>query len=289
MLDELDALFAVADFGTMTRAANHLRITQSAVSKRISSLTERVGSALVEPDGRRVRLTPTGDALVNRCRSTVSELRAAVAEPSAGGGGRIAVGVSESILASWGPRVLAAVGREVPDVSVEFAAHRSMMAIERVRAGEYHLALCAGAIRAVSDLSRRELVHEPIVLVGRSQPPRPSKRKSLDVITIEPGSASWQSMKPQLRRLRRAGYEFQVVRTVQAFAAVVQLSRAGFGLGLAPLGIARALGAKSARIPRPGLTRTISVFARPRTLAQPAVARWVDSLAVATAAGEIGQ
>ena len=38
MIANLEALAALADLGTMTRAAARLRITQSAVSKRIAAL-----------------------------------------------------------------------------------------------------------------------------------------------------------------------------------------------------------------------------------------------------------
>ena len=277
MLDELDALFALADYGTMTRAANRLRVTQSAISKRVAALSERVGTSLIEPDGRRVRLTPAGLALSVRTRPLVSELREAVAAPAAESGERISLGVSESILASWGPRILARVSAKVTDVDLEFAAYRSLVAIERVRAGEYHLALCAGASHGTGDLSERPLADEPMVLVG-AEVPRLRRGRTLDVITIEQGSASWRSMAPQLHKLRRDGYELRVARTVQGFAAVVQLARAGFGVGLAPLGIASALGAKRARLPGPGMSRPISVFARGRTLARAGVGRWLEAL-----------
>ena len=58
MLDQLDALRALHETGTTRRAATRLRVTQSAVSKRIAALEERVGAPLLERHGRNVRLTP---------------------------------------------------------------------------------------------------------------------------------------------------------------------------------------------------------------------------------------
>ena len=57
MLDEIDALVALQMFGTVSEAATRLRLTQSAVSKRLQSLQSRLRLTLVEPDGRRLRLT----------------------------------------------------------------------------------------------------------------------------------------------------------------------------------------------------------------------------------------
>lgn len=287
MLDALDALAALADAGTMTRAATRLRVSQSAVSKRIAQLTETVGVPLLEPEGRRVRLTAAGRTLLERARPLVAELRAAIADPAAGTGGRIAVGVSESVLASWGPRLLARVARELPEVEIELAAHRTPVAIERVRAGEYHLALCAGAAAGIGDLSQVELGHEPLLVVFCGGRTAPSLSGALPVITIEPGSASWRAMRPQIRRLRRAGLDVRVERTVQSFTSVVQLARAGFGHGLAPAGVVRALGVRrAAALPGPGVSRPISLLARAATLGRPAVAAWVEAVA-ARAASEL--
>lgn len=281
MLDELEALATLADAGTMTRAATRLRVTQSAISKRIAALTDRVGVPLIERDGRRVRLNAAGRQLLARTRPLVAELRAAVADPAAETGGRIAVGVSESILASWGPALLARVARELPDVDVVLSAHRSLVAIERVRAGEYHLALCAGALAGVGDLSQIALAREPLVLIPCGERRLRQVRGRHRVITIEPGSASWQAMRPQLRHLRQSGIDIEIDRTVQSFTSVVQMARAGFAAGLAPAGVARALGAAARRLPPPGLDRPIALFARSVTLGRTAVAAWVEALRAA--------
>src|SRR5262245_62478904 len=76
MLEGLEALSALARFGTVSEAATRLRLTQSAVSKRLQSLQRAVGFPLIEPDGRRVRLTARGLDFVERARPLVAELRA---------------------------------------------------------------------------------------------------------------------------------------------------------------------------------------------------------------------
>ena len=47
MLDKLEALQALAEAGTMGRAAASLRVTQSAVSKRIGALSSELGCELI--------------------------------------------------------------------------------------------------------------------------------------------------------------------------------------------------------------------------------------------------
>ena len=62
MLEGLEALFALERTGTISEAAAQLRLTQSAVSKRIQSLQNEVKFLVIEPDGRRVKLTARGIA-----------------------------------------------------------------------------------------------------------------------------------------------------------------------------------------------------------------------------------
>jgi DNA-binding transcriptional LysR family regulator len=53
----LRSLIAVADAGGFHRAAATLQLSQSAVSQHIRRLERVLGRPLVEPDGRRTRLT----------------------------------------------------------------------------------------------------------------------------------------------------------------------------------------------------------------------------------------
>ena len=57
-LGRLQALCEVASRGTIAAAADALHLTPSAVSQQLAALEREVGEALVEPDGRSVRLTP---------------------------------------------------------------------------------------------------------------------------------------------------------------------------------------------------------------------------------------
>ena len=72
MLDQLEALRALKEEGTTARAAVRLRLTQSAISKRIDALEAEVGAPLIEAHGRGCRLTPAGEALVGIPRTTAT-------------------------------------------------------------------------------------------------------------------------------------------------------------------------------------------------------------------------
>ena len=68
----LRSLIAVADAGGFHRAAAELQLSQSAVSQHIRRLEKALGKPLVEPDGRRARLTQAGEALLAEARQIVA-------------------------------------------------------------------------------------------------------------------------------------------------------------------------------------------------------------------------
>ena len=54
MFVSFEALVALEEHGTMSRAAARLGVTQPAISKRIQALEHELGRDLIEPSGRNV-------------------------------------------------------------------------------------------------------------------------------------------------------------------------------------------------------------------------------------------
>ncbi|WP_280474583.1 LysR family transcriptional regulator, partial [Nocardia asiatica] len=79
-LERLRVLRELADRGTVAAVAAALSMTPSAVSQQLKVLAREAGVALLEPDGRRVRLTDAGRALVVRADEVLAAMDRAVAE-----------------------------------------------------------------------------------------------------------------------------------------------------------------------------------------------------------------
>ena len=62
---------------SMREVADELGTTTSTVSQAIAALAREVGTALVEPDGRRVRLTPAGQRLAEHAITILAAVDAA--------------------------------------------------------------------------------------------------------------------------------------------------------------------------------------------------------------------
>ena len=288
MIDELETLRLLAREGTMTGAATRLRITQSAVSKRIRALERETGKRLVAPQGRKVRLTPAGMRLLERTEPLLAELRSAFREEVVGSDLRIRLAVSESVLGSWGAWALKKVKEQLPKLELELNSHRSLTVLDRVRSGDCMLGICAGIADDAPDLEAMVLCEEPFVIVPSGlDVSRIPKRGVLKVMTIEAGSATWGYLGRRLKRAQTgAKLKLEIESTLQSFACLVELARAGHGHALVPIGTARSMGipARSLmQLPAPGLTRPVSLVGRPTLLSQPQIRAFVDALRLAVA------
>src|SRR3954466_3855037 len=73
-LKRLRTFVAVADLGTVSRAALRLRTSQSALSRHISDLEHECGFKLFDRIGRRLFLTTRGEQLLGDCRVVLGQM-----------------------------------------------------------------------------------------------------------------------------------------------------------------------------------------------------------------------
>ena len=270
MLENLETLVTLSKTGTMMETSTVLKVSQSAVSKRIAALERYYDRALIERLGRRVVLTHHGTRLVERVGPIISDLRGVFLEDNALRKGKIIMGVSEAILASWGPQLFAEVSERLPEVEFEFHAQRSPVVLDRLRSGEYMVGICTGSPDAETDLQSEVIRFEPMVIL-------PSARAQLDyqvgdpldVITIESRSGAWRSIEDDMHRLK---LRRQV--SLESFFTVAQMALAGFGHGLVPQGVAKTLGVQNnemIRLDDAGLVRPVRFVARKSMFSRPLV------------------
>lgn len=277
MIENLETLVTLSKTGTMIEASTVLKVSQSAVSKRIATLERYYDRKLIERHGRRVVLTHHGTRLVEKVTPLISELRSVFLEDNALPKGKIIMGVSEAILASWGPRLFAAVGARMPEVELEFHAQRSPVVLDRIRSGEYMLGVCTGSPDADTDLQSEVLVLEPLVIIPSAlEPFKYRVGDELDVITIESRSGAWRSIEDDMRRLK-----LKRMTSLESFFSVAQMALAGFGHGLVPSGVARTLGVDEHQViplGAEGLNRPVRFVARKSMFSRPLIQNFYRSV-----------
>jgi DNA-binding transcriptional LysR family regulator len=270
MIENLETLVTLSKTGTMMETSTVLKISQSAVSKRIAALERYYERPLVERHGRRVVLTHYGTRLVEKVTPLISELRSVFLEDKTLQRGKVIIGVSEAILASWGPRLFASVQQQMPEVEFTFHAQRSPVVLDRIRSGEYMVGICTGSADSETDLQSEVLRLEPMVIVPSSLLPLDYRvGDELDVITIESRSGAWRSIEDDMRRLK-----LRRSTSLESFFTVAQMALAGFGHGLVPSGVARTLGVPDAKViplGESGVNRPVRFVARKSMFSRPLV------------------
>jgi DNA-binding transcriptional LysR family regulator len=114
-------LVAVADEGSITRAAARLRVAQPALSRQLRALEQEIGSALMERNSRGVVMTEAGLAFVKEARAILGAIDQAVAGAQArsrGLLGELHIGYAPSPTAEILPVALRAFEKSSPAVRV---------------------------------------------------------------------------------------------------------------------------------------------------------------------------
>lgn len=142
-LRRLRLLFELSRLGSMRAVAETHGLTTSTVSQQVAALAREVGTSLVEPDGRRVRLTPAGRRLADHAVTILAEVDAARADldPAAEPAGTLRVGgFATAVRGSLLP-VLAALEESHPAVRVLVSEHEPLEAFALLAADDLDLAL----------------------------------------------------------------------------------------------------------------------------------------------------
>lgn len=266
MLDWYSALEALKNTGTMGAAGALLRISQSAVSKRIASLERVSGKKLIEKEGRRVVLTCEGLQLVDKIAPLIAEIRHELSAAVGTVHKDIQLGVSESVLASWGAKFLMKAENQIAPAKIGLHAHRGPLLTQLVSSGNYQAAIIAGDPGGTKSLVCIELGHEPMVILGQKKLPL--------LISIETQATTWQSIK---RRAIKAGLVPD--RFVESYFSAANLAIAGFGRALVPAGVALSLrrppGVTIEKIT--GVRRPIVLLARSPVVKKPEIQAIIDA------------
>jgi molybdate transport repressor ModE-like protein len=250
MLDvrRLRVLREVALRGSFSAAAQSLAYSQSAVSQQIAALEREAGARLVERQGRRVRLTDAGRALVRRADAILAELDAADAELRAIAGlrtGRVRVSTFASAAATLLPAAVIAFRAAHPEVRVELSlVEQTGEALEELRAGRLDLVLVTQPVDQPPEpgpVETHRLLEDPMLAVlpgGHRLARRGSLR--LEELAGEPwvlgGGPGCSDRAIVLRACHAAGFEPRVALDFPTddYTATQGMVAAGAGITLLP-------------------------------------------------------
>lgn len=120
-LRQLKAFITVAEYGSFTRAAEALNLTQSALSGLIKELEQNLAVKLFDRTTRQLHLSVSGRHLLpqaQRILNEVASLNIEVDNLKNHHHGQVQIAVSQQLAASALPAMIAAFRREYPDIRV---------------------------------------------------------------------------------------------------------------------------------------------------------------------------
>ncbi|HJV24750.1 MAG TPA: LysR family transcriptional regulator [Aromatoleum sp.] len=238
----LQVFSAVAKYGSFTRAAEHLFMTQPAVTFQIKQLEEHFNTRLLERGHGRVTLTGAGEvvlAYAERILDLSDELDSRVSELTSELGGALNIGTSTTIAAYWLPRLLETFKRKFPRVVPRVVVGNSQLTEDRVASRELDL----GLIEIVTEqpaVERITATHDELFVICRPDHPlakleyaTAADLKDHPFITRDPGNAIRLLAESFFAAADIALEDIEVCAELGSLATVKHLAAEGMGYAIA--------------------------------------------------------
>jgi DNA-binding transcriptional LysR family regulator len=297
-LRRLHVLRVVHQLGTVTAAARSLHLTPSAVSQQLRQLARELDLPLLEPDGRRVRLTPAAHTLLRHADDLAARWERARADLQAGSGRRTAVlrlaGFTSSLRTLVVPATEHLRVRE-PDLTVRIMEVETAAAFGRLLAGEVDIAVTlpnqGGPARDDPRFEQQALLDEPQdLLVPRDHRLAGTGPVALEEVAHEPwvlpAPGTCDHHEITTAACAAAGFTPKIAHEVMDWPAVAAVVAAGLGVCLKPrlVPVPAELTVAVVPLAAPAPRRRVLTSTRRGSREQPHIAAGLDALAAAAAA-----
>lgn len=229
----LHAFIIIAEGGSFSLAAEHLHLTQPAVSKRIAALEAELNVRLFDRLNRTVRLTEAGVLLLPRARRILAEIddsRRALRNLAGTITGSLILATSHHIGLHRLPPVLRTFAARYPQVQLDMRFMDSELAGAAVLRGEVELAVMTLPPQIEPPLEALPLWRDPLTAVAaRAHPlaehPAPTAAQLAAYPAILPGAATFtrQAIEDGLARLHVAppiAFSTNYLETIKMMVAV---------------------------------------------------------------------
>ncbi|WP_029891108.1 LysR family transcriptional regulator [Polycyclovorans algicola] len=185
-LNHLAIFQAVAANGSVSRGAQRLHISQSAVSKQLGEFERALGVVLFDRLPRGVRLTEAGRLLLgyaNRLFAIEAEARSALGDLKQQARGSLTIGASRTIGSYLLPQRLAAFRQRYPAVELSLQVENTHVIERKLLAGEIDIGFTEGVVSS-EQLDYSEFAQDELVLIAAPRHPA-AKQGSMTLATLQ--------------------------------------------------------------------------------------------------------
>ena len=171
---QLQAFVSIVEQGSISAAAGHLHLTQSAVSKRLQTLESQLGDGLLDRIGRGVQLTDAGQRLLPIARRILADMelaRQAVQHSPGQVRGALNLATSHHLGLYRLPDVLSRFSRQYPAVDLNLEFMDSEEGCAAVVSGRLELAVVTLPRTPSSRLITHRIWDDPLALCAAPDHP----------------------------------------------------------------------------------------------------------------------
>ena len=239
-LRQIRAFLAVAETGSVTRAAEMLHIVQPAVSRQLKLLEDELGVPLFDRGRQGMLLTSAGQSFFARAQRALSEIDAARVEIRPNPGvlmGNVGVGLLPSSCDLLSCTLASKVYVQHPGIKITFAVGYSNHLAKWLEEGEIDAALLYNATDS-AQFSTSSLLHEPLCVCAlHSFGMRSSELISIETLAKHP--LVLPSRKHSLRVLVEsacapAQVDLNIVAEADDLSTLKTLIKQGIGVTVIP-------------------------------------------------------
>jgi LysR family nitrogen assimilation transcriptional regulator len=272
---------AVAEFGTFSKAAAHLRIAQPALSRHMQKLEQELGVVLLQRTSKGMTPTAAGNRLLVRAcelQDVLDIIRREMSGYAKEVTGALRVGVQHPHSLSIGPMFVASFRAAFPDVSLYVLDGFNGDLLDRLLNKQIDVAIVQSPSHTHTDFKETPLWLEKLHLVGpastAASPLFAAGQASLEDLVELP--IIMASQKHALRRLVDAAFlqhhrRFRPAIEVDGSLMIFEMVKAGLGYTLMPSSGFHPLlvhGEVATVAIHPSIFRTMSLVARTDLLAE---------------------
>ena len=257
----LELLLELSRLGSMREVGEAMQVTTSTVSQQVAALAREAGTPLIEPDGRRVRLTPAGRRLAGHAVTILAAVEAARRDldPEAPPAGTVRVAAFASAFRQVLLPVVRILAGRQPEVRLHLLEQEPAEALGLLAADEVDLALTydynLAPVGFGRDLQAEPLGRTPWHLGTPSGPgPRGTAVEVFRRYRDDPWIVNSRNTadEDEVRIMASlAGFEPRITQRADSLDLVYDMILAGLGVALLPAGRPAVRGVTLRRLRQP--------------------------------------
>ena len=250
-LRQLEILQAIAETGSFTACGRKLHVSQSAISRQIALLEEELGEPLFLRVGRKVRMTPAAEALVQlgqRVSLDVRDTLATVTDRTRELRGTLRLSGGMTVCLYIFPTLVKQLRRSHPKLDVKMMVATAGRSVEQIRAGHVDAGLLTLPVDE-ADLVTLPVLREELLLVTMpGHPLAKQKRITPQDLAAEPFVA-FEAGSGTRRVIDRfflgENIEPNIVMETENVEIIKAMVKTGLGIGIVPyIAVAREVRAR---------------------------------------------